>query len=119
MDSSPPPVPDPASDQAADTPRLRVHVTAGLMDAGSGGRAERLTVRRRLTAAPVWWWYAPAITRATGVLVSEFALGTMTFGKESDERAAHAILDHYVEAGGNLVDSADVYQQGVAEELLG
>jgi aryl-alcohol dehydrogenase-like predicted oxidoreductase len=55
----------------------------------------------------------------TGVLVSEFALGTMTFGKESDQRAAHAILDHYVQVGGNLVDSADVYQHGVAEELLG
>jgi aryl-alcohol dehydrogenase-like predicted oxidoreductase len=55
----------------------------------------------------------------TGVLVSEFALGTMTFGKESDEQAAHAILDHYVEAGGNLVDSADVYQDGAAEELVG
>jgi aryl-alcohol dehydrogenase-like predicted oxidoreductase len=55
----------------------------------------------------------------TGVLISEFALGTMTFGKESDERAAHALLDHYVEAGGNLIDSADVYQYGAAEELVG
>ena len=55
----------------------------------------------------------------TGVLVSEFALGAMTFGKEADEGAAHTILDTYLEAGGNLVDTADVYQQGGSEEILG
>ena len=55
----------------------------------------------------------------TGVLVSEFALGAMTFGKEADEAAAHTILDTYLEAGGNLVDTADVYQQGGSEEILG
>ncbi len=45
----------------------------------------------------------------TGVLVSEFALGTMTFGQEADEPAANALLDHYVHSGGNLIDTADVY----------
>jgi len=59
----------------------------------------------------------------TGVLVSEFALGTMTFGQEADERAAHALLDHYVESGGNLVDTADVYPpvgpRGTSEEIIG
>lgn len=55
----------------------------------------------------------------TGVLVSELALGAMTFGKEADEPTAHALLDTYAEAGGTLVDLADVYQQGAAEEIVG
>ena len=59
----------------------------------------------------------------TGVLVSEFALGTMTFGQEADERAADALLDHYVDSGGNLVDTADVYPpagpRGASEEIIG
>ena len=59
----------------------------------------------------------------TGVLVSEFALGTMTFGQEADEPAAHAILDHYVESGGNIIDTADVYPpvgpRGTSEEIIG
>src|SRR6266478_5857654 len=59
----------------------------------------------------------------TGVLVSEFALGTMTFGQEADEPAANAIMDHYVESGGNLIDTADVYPpvgpRGNSEEIIG
>ena len=59
----------------------------------------------------------------TGVVVSEFALGTMTFGQEADEKAAIALLDHYVESGGNLVDTADVYPppgpKGTSEEFIG
>ena len=59
----------------------------------------------------------------TGVLVSEFALGTMTFGQEADEPAANAILDHYVHSGGNLIDTADVYPpvgpRGTSEEIIG
>jgi len=59
----------------------------------------------------------------TGVLVSEFALGTMTFAQEADEQAANALLDHYVESGGNLVDTADVYPpvgpRGTSEEIIG
>jgi aryl-alcohol dehydrogenase-like predicted oxidoreductase len=59
----------------------------------------------------------------TGVLVSEFALGTMTFGQEADERAGASLLDHYVESGGNLVDTADVYPpvgpRGASEEIIG
>src|SRR2546425_10784678 len=59
----------------------------------------------------------------TGVLVSEFALGTMTFGQEADEPAAHAILDHYVESGGNIIDTADaspaVGPRGTSEEIIG
>jgi len=59
----------------------------------------------------------------TGVLVSEFALGTMTFGQEADEQAANALLDHSAESGGNLVDTADVYPpvgpRGTSEEIIG
>jgi aryl-alcohol dehydrogenase (NADP+) len=55
----------------------------------------------------------------TGTVVSAQCLGTMTFGKESDEQVAHAQLDRFVEAGGNFVDTADVYQRGVSEEMIG
>jgi aryl-alcohol dehydrogenase-like predicted oxidoreductase len=59
----------------------------------------------------------------TGVVVTEFALGTMTFGQEADEAAAGQILDAYIEAGGNLVDTADVYPpsgpKGTSEEIIG
>ena len=56
---------------------------------------------------------------STGVSVSRLCLGTMTFGKETDEAGAHAQLDAFVEAGGNFVDTADVYQSGVSEEIIG
>jgi len=55
----------------------------------------------------------------TGTVVSTLALGTMTFGTETDEAGAHAQLDRYVEAGGNLVDTADVYSAGVSERIIG
>jgi aryl-alcohol dehydrogenase-like predicted oxidoreductase len=55
----------------------------------------------------------------SGLMVSELCLGTMTFGNESDEKASHGLLDRYVEAGGNFVDTADVYAEGVSEEIIG
>jgi len=51
--------------------------------------------------------------------VGVFGLGTMTFGNESDETTSHALLDRYVEAGGNFIDTADVYTKGVSEEIIG
>ncbi|HEX9848503.1 MAG TPA: aldo/keto reductase [Acidimicrobiia bacterium] len=51
--------------------------------------------------------------------VGVFGLGTMTFGHESDEATSHALLDRYVEAGGNFIDTADVYSRGVSEEIIG
>jgi aryl-alcohol dehydrogenase-like predicted oxidoreductase len=54
-----------------------------------------------------------------GAVVSTFALGTMTFGAETDESTAHAILSGYVGAGGNLIDTADIYSRGVSEEIIG
>jgi aryl-alcohol dehydrogenase (NADP+) len=55
----------------------------------------------------------------TGCAVSSLALGTMTFGTETDEAEAHRQLDQFLDAGGTLVDSADVYGAGVSEEIIG
>src|SRR5512137_2075788 len=55
----------------------------------------------------------------TGLKVSELCLGTMTFGRESDEKTSYQILDHFVEAGGNFIDTADVYTRGASEEVVG
>ena len=55
----------------------------------------------------------------SGCVVSTLALGTMTFGAETDEQGSHAQLDRFVEAGGTLVDTADVYSSGVSEEIIG
>lgn len=51
--------------------------------------------------------------------MSEFALGTMTFGAEADEQASHAIIERYLEAGGNFLDTADVYTAGASESIIG
>ncbi len=55
----------------------------------------------------------------SGTIVSTYGLGTMTFGAEADEMTSHAILDDYVGAGGNFIDTADVYSAGVSEEIVG
>ena len=55
----------------------------------------------------------------SGCSVSELCLGTMTFGNETDEEGSHAQLDRFVEAGGTLVDTADVYTKGASEEIIG
>ena len=55
----------------------------------------------------------------SGCAVSSLALGTMTFGKETDEAGAHAQLDAFTAAGGTLVDTADVYNSGTSEEIVG
>ena len=56
---------------------------------------------------------------ASGCAVSALCLGTMTFGEETDEPGAHQQLDRFVEAGGTLVDTADVYGDGMSEEMIG
>ncbi len=56
---------------------------------------------------------------STGVKVSPLCLGTMTFGKESDEKAAGEIFHRCREAGINFFDCADVYSFGEAERILG
>jgi len=55
----------------------------------------------------------------TGLRVSELCLGAMTFGRESTEEVSLQILDRFIEAGGNFIDTADVYSAGMSEEILG
>ena len=55
----------------------------------------------------------------SGTVVSTLCLGTMTFGSESDEQVAHKQLDRFLEAGGNFVDTADVYSDGGSETIIG
>ncbi len=55
----------------------------------------------------------------SGCAVSTLALGTMTFGNETDEAGSHDQLDAFVEAGGTLVDTADVYTAGASEQIIG
>ncbi|HUY50055.1 MAG TPA: aldo/keto reductase [Streptosporangiaceae bacterium] len=55
----------------------------------------------------------------SGCAVSALALGTLTFGNETDEAASFTQLDRFTEAGGTLVDTADVYADGRSEEIIG
>jgi aryl-alcohol dehydrogenase-like predicted oxidoreductase len=55
----------------------------------------------------------------SGLRVSELALGTWRFGRDTDEATAFAQLDLFGDRGGNFIDSADVYGNGLAEEILG
>ena len=55
----------------------------------------------------------------SGCAVSSLCLGAMTFGLETDEAGAHQQLDRFVEAGGTFVDTADVYNGGASEEIIG
>ncbi|MFC0429369.1 aldo/keto reductase [Kutzneria buriramensis] len=55
----------------------------------------------------------------SGCSVSALALGTMTFGRETDEEGSHAQLDAFAAAGGTLIDTADVYSGGVSETIVG
>jgi len=57
----------------------------------------------------------------SGLKVSELCLGTMTFGRETDEATARIIVDRFLEAGGNFVDTANVYGKipGASEEIVG
>jgi aryl-alcohol dehydrogenase-like predicted oxidoreductase len=59
----------------------------------------------------------------SGLRVSRLALGTMTFGENwgwgAGEETARAMFDRYLDAGGNFVDTADLYTEGHSETLLG
>ncbi|WP_027347111.1 aldo/keto reductase [Hamadaea tsunoensis] len=55
----------------------------------------------------------------SGLTVSRLALGTMTWGHDTDPDDAGAQLKSFVDAGGTLVDTADVYADGEAEAVLG
>ncbi|MEH2423198.1 MAG: aldo/keto reductase [Nostoc sp.] len=58
----------------------------------------------------------------SGLIVSPIALGTMTFGNSqwgSLDEESESIFHAYVEAGGNFLDTTDVYAKGCSEELIG
>jgi len=62
----------------------------------------------------------------TGLKVSELCLGTMQWGWTATEEQAIQVMDAFVEAGGNFIDTADVYSRwvegnpgGVSEEIIG
>jgi len=57
----------------------------------------------------------------TGMRVSELCLGAMTFGREADEETSRRIVDHFLAAGGNFIDTADGYgaRPGLSEQIVG
>lgn len=56
---------------------------------------------------------------ASGLLVSRLGLGTMAWGRDVEWPAARGLLHDFVDAGGNLVDTAPAYGGGVAEQMIG
>ncbi len=62
----------------------------------------------------------------TGLKVSPLCLGSMQFGWTADEKTSFAVMDAFAEAGGNFIDTADIYSHwvegnngGVSEEVIG
>jgi len=62
----------------------------------------------------------------TGLKVSEICLGTMQWGWTADEESSQTVMDAFVAAGGNFIDTADIYSNwapnnpgGVSEEIIG
>jgi len=59
----------------------------------------------------------------SGLRVSPLCLGTMTFGADwgwgADVKESNAMLDRYLEAGGNFIDTANIYTKGHSEAILG
>lgn len=63
---------------------------------------------------------------SSGLKVYPIALGSMQFGWTADENTAQQVMDAFVEGGGNLIDTADIYSMwsppnpgGVSEEIIG
>ena len=62
----------------------------------------------------------------TGLKVAEICLGTMQWGWTADETASIQVMDAYCAAGGNFIDTADIYSNwavgnpgGVSEQIIG
>jgi aryl-alcohol dehydrogenase-like predicted oxidoreductase len=55
----------------------------------------------------------------TGLNVSELCLGCMTFGRELDAGESGRLIQMFLSAGGNFLDTADVYSRGVSEKITG
>jgi aryl-alcohol dehydrogenase-like predicted oxidoreductase len=55
----------------------------------------------------------------TGLMVSKLCLGCMTFGRELDEEGSRALISRFLDVGGNFIDTADVYERGTSEKIVG
>src|SRR6476469_10188381 len=59
----------------------------------------------------------------SGLKVSELCLGTMGFGTEAgwgaDKQTSFEIIDAYANAGGNFIDTANIYKLGTSEKIIG
>lgn len=55
----------------------------------------------------------------SGLKISRLCLGTMTFGWTTKEKTAHTMMDYYLDQGGNFIDTADVYENGESEKIIG
>src|SRR5258706_8030831 len=89
-------------------------VAPGAPTAAEARRTRVPAARRRgpMTGAPM---ETPTLGPFT---VGRLAIGTMLMGAKTRVEESHRILDRFVEAGGNLVDTADVYSDGGSEETL-
>ena len=54
----------------------------------------------------------------TGLKVSSYCLGTMTFGRQVDEKESIRIIQTAIDSGVNFIDTADMYVNGVTEEIV-
>ncbi len=55
----------------------------------------------------------------TGLHVSRLGLGTMTWGRDTDEHEAREQLSLFLDAGGTLIDTADMFADGLSEQVVG
>ncbi|MEN6500372.1 MAG: aldo/keto reductase [Rectinema sp.] len=55
----------------------------------------------------------------TGLKISEISFGTQTFGWTTNEADSFRLLDYYIQEGGNYLDTADSYNRGASEQILG
>src|SRR5260370_10503646 len=106
-----------------DTPTEHVALTTGRPGAsGAGTRGPRWPVaaaHRRKRGNLMRY----RLLGKAGVRISEVALGTMTFGEDwgwgAPPDVSARILDLFADAGGNVIDTADVYTNGTSETILG
>lgn len=55
----------------------------------------------------------------SGVKVSRVCLGAGVFGRDADEENCFKLMDHFVELGGNFIDTAELYVHGISEQIIG
>ena len=95
------------------------YATSAWRHAASAGRCQRSASTPNSDHRAGWPHGASSAGPQRLCAVSTLALGTMTFGTETDEDGSRAQLDAFVTSGGNLIDTADVYSDGASEEIAG